>query len=242
MRRAFPVLWAILAACGPTATPPAPAPAPPRYEHRAVHDRDGIGKFYMGREIAHVITGPEAAEWLDRPEREREESPRKLVEALELGPEDRVADIGAGTGYVTLLMAPRAKKVYAVDIQPDMLALLREKAAEGGIRNVETVVGTETDPRLPPASVDLALLVDVYHEFAWPWEMMTTLRGALRPGGRVALVEYRGEDPSIPIKPLHKMTEAQVRREMEAAGYRWEKTLEPLPVQHIVIFSAGPGR
>lgn len=221
-----------LAAAG---SPPA---APPPYEHRAVHDPDGIGKFFLGREIAHVM-GHAGADWLERPEREAEEQPDRVVEALKLRPGDTVADLGAGTGYFTWRLARAvgpAGRVLAVDIQPEMLEDLRRSMRERAVTNVVAVLGTERDPRLPEAGVDLVLMVDVYHEFAYPREMLAAIRRALKPAGRVAFVEYRAEDRSIPIKPLHKMTEAQVRREAESAGFRWIETVSGLPRQHLLLF------
>ena len=200
--------------------------------------RDGTGKVYMGREIAHVM-GHLAAGWLERPEREREEKPAALVNALELGPTDTVADIGAGTGYFTFRMAEKVPrgKVLAVDIQPEMLDLLSAEEAKRGLNNVEPVLGEIDDPKLPAGQVDLVLMVDAYHEFSHPREMMDGIVMGLKPGGRVALVEYRGEDPSVPIKPLHKMTQAQAIREMRAVGLEHVKTLDVLPTQHLMIFA-----
>ena len=213
-------------------------PPPPGYETRAVHDPNGIGKFYLGREIAHVMGHPAAA-WLERPEREQEEEPTKLVEALELKPGMVVADVGVGTGYFAFRMSPKvgeAGRVLGVDIQPEMLEKLKAKAAALGVKNVEGVLGGEQDPKLPAGKVDLVLMVDVYHEFSHPYEMMTAIRASLKPGGRVALVEYRKEDPAVPIKEVHKMTEAQARKEMAAVGLDWVKTVGTLPRQHILIF------
>jgi ubiquinone/menaquinone biosynthesis C-methylase UbiE len=247
--RAWPLLRAALcvlplAACadpplpaGAPAPPPPPAAATPApvYEFRAVHDPNGIGKFYMGREIAHVMGHP-AATWLERPQREKEEAPTKVIAALDLRPDDVVADIGAGSGYYAFRIAPAVNKVLAVDIQPEMLEIIRKKAAETKTANIEVVRGVETDPRLPGESTDLALLVDVYHEFAYPVEMMAAIRKALKPEGRVALVEFRAEDASVPIKAVHKMSEAQAKKEMEAAGFRWVKTVGTAPWQHVMIF------
>lgn len=214
------------------------AAATNHYEFRADHDPDGIGKFYLGREISRVM-GHQAADWLERPEREAEERTTRLLEQLALRPGHVVADIGCGTGYHVRRMAPMVNpggRVYGVDIQPEMLELLNRGMREGGLTNVVPLLGTITDPRLPPGSVDLALLVDVYHEFDHPREMMLGIRRALKPGGRVVLVEFRGEDPKVPIKRLHKMTEAQVRREMAAVPLEWVETIGVLPWQHILVF------
>ena len=199
--------------------------------------RDGIGKVYMGREISRVM-GHRGAAWLERPERARKEQPALLVDSMRLAPDDVVADIGAGTGYFTFRIAPKVAdgRVFAVDIQPEMLDIMRGKIDQQGIDNVTLVQGTVRDPRLPADSIDAALMVDAYHEFAYPREMMLNLREALVPGGRVYLVEYRKEDPSIPIKPLHKMTEAQAKKEMRAVGLEWVATEEMLPRQHFMIF------
>jgi SAM-dependent methyltransferase len=209
-----------------------------RYEYRREHDPNGIGKFYLGREIAHVM-GHQAADWLERPEREAEEKPGLLLEALKLKPGDVVADIGAGTGYYSWRMASIVGEkglVYAVDIQQEMLDLLAERMAERKITNVKGVLGTVTDPKLPVQSLDLVLMVDVYHEFDHPFEMMQAICRALKPGGRVAFAEFRAEDPKVPIKEVHKMSEAQVRKEMSAQPLEWVETIATLPWQHIVVF------
>ncbi|MFN3486241.1 MAG: class I SAM-dependent methyltransferase [Planctomycetota bacterium] len=215
-----------------------PAPPVPLYEYRALHDPNGIGKFYLGREIAHVM-GAGAIPWLERPEREREEDPARLLEALKLREGEVVADVGAGSGYHTFRIAPfvgTRGRVFAVDVQPEMVRVLRQKARASGASNVEVVHGDPRDPKLPEGAVHLVLLVDVYHEFAWPYEMMRALRRALRPGGRVVLVEFRKEDPRVPIKEVHKMSEEQIRREMAAVGLRWRQTVGTLPWQHAVFF------
>jgi ubiquinone/menaquinone biosynthesis C-methylase UbiE len=199
---------------------------------------DGIGKFYMGREIAQVM-GHEGAYWLERPSREQTERPQEVVANLGLKPTDVVADIGAGTGYFSFRIAPFVPqgKVLAVDVQPEMLAFIRKNQLERKIVNVEPVLGTLSNPKLPPAGVDLVLLVDAYHEFSYPLEMMMGIYRGLKPGGRVVLIEYRGEDPLVPIKALHKMTEAQVRRELEAVGFTWQETRNFLPQQHFFVFT-----
>jgi SAM-dependent methyltransferase len=209
-----------------------------RYEFLQPHDLAGIGKFYMGREIAQVM-GHEAADWLERPERDTEEHTEVLVEQLMLKPGEIVADIGAGSGYFSRRLGRKVGvtgKVLAVDIQPEMLALLTNRMAALGVSNVVPILGTAADPKLPAGSVDLVLMVDVYHEFDFPAEVMEALCRSIKPGGRVVFVEYRGEDPSVPIKPLHKMTEMQVKREMSVLPLDWLQTIEVLPRQHIIIF------
>ena len=198
---------------------------------------DGTGRYFMGREIARVMSHRGAA-WLERPDRAREERPEALLESLGLEPDDVVADLGAGTGYFTFRLAPLVPegRVYAVDIQTEMLRIIEARAEDEGVRNVAPVLGTETSPGLRPASTGLTLVVDAYHEFSHPAEMLAAIYEATRPGGRLVLVEYRGEDDDVPIKPLHKMTEAQARREVEAAGFRFVENLDPLPMQHILVF------
>lgn len=214
-----------------------------RYEFRKAHSRDGIGKFFMGREIAHVM-GHQAADWLERPERDEEEHTDKLVDHLKIKPGDVIADIGAGTGYFSRRLAKRTGpggSVLAVEIQNEMLGIITNKMAEAGITNVRPVLGTVSDPMLPAGTVDLILMVDVYHEFDHPWEMMQAISRALKPDGRVVFVEFRGEDPAVPIKPLHKMTEAQVKKEMSALPLSWVETISVLPRQHIIVFRKKPG-
>jgi len=215
-----------------------PPPLAPLYEFRKEHDPDGLGKFYLGREIAQVM-GHEGADWLERPAREAEEHSTLLLASLKLQPGDAVADIGAGTGYYTRRLAKMVGErgvVYAVDIQQEMLDLLANRLAQAGLTNIKPVLGTITDPRLPPASVDTILMVDVYHEFSHPYEMTAAMVKALKPGGRMIFVEFRGEDPKVPIKRVHKMTEAQVRKEMEVFPLTWVETQRVLPQQHILVF------
>lgn len=224
-----------------TATKPATTQAAV-YEYRPA-SRDGIGKFYMGREIAHFMSH-RGADWLERPEREEEEKPQLLVESIGLQPTDVVADIGVGSGYFAFRIAPLVPrgKVLGVDIQQEMLDLLSQAAKERGVTNVQPVLGTTADPKLPKAGVDVVLMVDAYHEFDKPREMMAAVVESLKPGGRVVLVEYRAEDPAVPIKPLHKMTAAQAVAEMTAAGLSHVETKDVLPRQHLMIFQKPPSR
>lgn len=199
---------------------------------------DGIGKTYHGREIAQVM-GWQGAAWLERDGREREERSDRLLRELKLEPGMVVADIGAGTGFYARRIARRVAPggmVHAVDVQPQMVAMLRERARQEGLDNLLPVQGTATDPNLEPGSIDLALMVDVYHELEFPHEMLQAITRALRPGGRLVLVEYRAEDRDLDIKPLHKMSEKQVRREVESPALAWERTAGSLPLQHLVVF------
>jgi ubiquinone/menaquinone biosynthesis C-methylase UbiE len=192
----------------------------------------------MGREIAQVM-GPGGIPWLDRDEREEEENPGVVVDALGLREGEVVADLGAGSGYFTFRIAPRVGKtgrVLAVEIQDEMLETIRRRAAALKVTNVEEVKGSETDPKLPAGGVDLVLMVDVYHELTYPFEVMTKVREALKPGGWVVFVEYRKEDPKIPIKEVHKMSVDQLKKEMKVVGLTQFRTVETLPSQHIVIF------
>ena len=197
----------------------------------------GSGKTYMGREIAEVM-GHFGVGWLERPEREREERTDLLVDSLRLKPTDAVADIGAGSGYFTMRISPRVPEgvVYATDIQEEMLDIVRERALEENALNVMPVLGQIDHCGLEPASVDLVLFVDAYHEFSHPREMMQSIVAALKPGGRVYLVEYRLEDPLVPIKERHKMSESQARLEMAAVGLEFVENIAALPQQHILVF------
>ncbi len=200
--------------------------------------RDGIGKFYMGREISHVM-GHLGAGWLERPRREREERTDLLLQNLSLKPTDHVADLGAGTGYFSFPIALQltAGKVLAVDIEHKMLKLIEQRKLLEKVENIDTVLASEQSPNLPSASVDVVLLVDAYHEFSFPREVMSGVVKGLKSSGRVVLVEYRGEDNNVPIKQLHKMTQQQAKKEMSAVGLQWLRTDDYLPQQHVMIFT-----
>jgi SAM-dependent methyltransferase len=192
-----------------------------------------------GRHIAPVM-GVGGADWLDRGERELEENPDGALDAMGLKPGMVVADVGAGTGYMTLKLAKRvgpSGKVYAEDVQPEMLRRLRQNASAAKLANIETVLGAEADPKLPASTLDLILLVDVYHEFSQPQRMLRKMRESLKPDGRLVLLEYRKEDPSIPIRPEHKMSVQEVKLELEAEGFHLDQVLETLPRQHILILT-----
>lgn len=211
----------------------------PGYSFADEFPDDAIGKIYMDRFISHVM-GHQGAPWLERSEREREEKPSKLIELMGIKPGDHVADIGAGSGYHVRRIAPivgEGGQVYAVDIQPEMLAILERGLTREGINNVTMILGEIDDPNLKPESIDMAFMVDVYHEFSHPYEMTAALVEALKPGGRLILVEYRKEDPRVPIKPSHKMSAAQIRKEMEPHALEWVSTdSTTLPWQHVAIF------
>lgn len=199
--------------------------------------QDGIGKVYMGREIAFVM-GHQGIHWLERPTRELEEQPRKAIEMMELKATDVVADIGAGSGYFSFRMAAKVPqgKVLAVDIQKEMTDAVEKTAKEKNVTNVETILSTVEDPKLPEGKVDVALMVDAYHEFDHPREMMDGIAKGLKPGGRVILVEYRAEDPNVMILPHHKMTIDQAKKEMAAVGLTFVESKEDLPQQHFMVF------
>jgi len=210
-----------------------------RYETRKDHDPDGIGKFYQGREIAQVMSY-HGADWLERPEREKEEHASKLLPPLKIKPGEAVVDMGAGSGYYTFRLAQIVGdkgKVYAVDIQPEMLAIIKKRMEQDDVKNIALVRGAETDPKLPKNAIDLIFMVDVYHEFSHPYEMTEAMIKALKPGGRLVFVEFRLEDDNVPIKLVHKMTEKQVKKEMaEHKDLRHVRTLGHLPWQHVIIF------
>lgn len=214
---------------------------PPRYVTKRDHDPNGIGKFYMGREIAHVM-GFLGSPWLERPERETEEKLTLLVRSLKLKPGDVVADIGAGSGVIAMLMADQVLPdgyIIGVDVQDEMLLRLQANARKKGITNIIPIKGSQRATALAPQSIDVAVMVDVYHEFEFPYEMMLDISRAMKPGGRVILVEYRMEDPTVPIKLVHKMSQKQARLEVEqpAFGLKWTETIGALPRQHILVFT-----
>ena len=202
-----------------------------------IGDNNGIGKWYMGREIAYVM-GFEGIGWLERSDREKEENVSNLIKNMRIKLNDTIADIGAGSGYHAFRMAPLAKKglVYAVDIQEEMLMAIEKSKESRKIRNIETILGSEKGVHLPKNSVDKILMVDVYHEFNFPSEMIASMKNALKPNGQLFLIEYRDEDSKVPIKKIHKMTEKQAIKEMEAAGFKLKENIENLPWQHCMVF------
>ena len=199
---------------------------------------DGIGKWYMGREISQVM-GHQGIAWLERPEREQEEETTTLLENMVLQSTDVVADIGAGSGYHVFKIAPKVNegKVFAVDIQQEMLNAMKKKKNDLDQNNIKLIKGTVKSTKLPENSVDKVLMVDVYHEFEFPVEMIQSIKNALRVNGKIYLIEYRAEDKSVPIKRLHKMTETQAVKEMNAAGFQLIKNIDNLPWQHCMVFS-----
>ena len=236
--RALRIATLLLALISSALADEPPKPPKPLYETREVHDRNGIGKFFMGREIAHVM-GHQAADWLERPEREEEEKTDVMIDALHFREGEVAADIGCGSGYISRRIAKKigAKGVvYGVDIQQEMLDLLAKRMAMFRIENVKPVMGDVTDPKLPPESCDTMIMVDVYHEFDQPYEMIANMVKALKKGGRIVFVEFRKEDPNVPIKEVHKMSEAQVKKEMSLQPLEWVETIAVLPRQHIIVF------
>jgi len=198
----------------------------------------GSGKIYLGREIADVMVS-ESSYWLDRPERDLEELPTRLLRSLDLTASAVVADIGSGTGFFAFRLAELVPsgRVYAVEVQPELVDTLQVRADRMGVRNVMPILGTIKDPSLPPNRIDLALIVSSYHEFSYPKEMISSIVQSLNPDGRLVIVEYRGEDATIPIAEAHRMSEAQIILEMESVGLRFRETKDVLPQQHVVVFS-----
>lgn len=206
------------------------------YTYRAASN-DGTGKYYMGREIARVI-GPGGAGWLERAGREEEEHSNEAVNRMQLRPDHVVADIGAGTGYYSLKLALRVPrgKVFAVELQEELRDHIRRKIKEASTNNIEVIPGDTLSVNLPASSIDFAFMVDVYHELAWPREITRSIRNCLKPDGKLILMEYKGEDPSIRIRPLHKMTVTQIIKEMNASGFILERRVDALPIQHFLVF------
>lgn len=213
-----------------------------RYESMRL-TQDGIGKRYLGREIAGVM-GWQGASWLERQEREKEERTDLLLRDLNLMPGLVIADIGAGTGYLSRQMARQVGPkgvVYAVDVQPEMIQIMQGLAKSAQVNNIKPVLSTTTRTNLPDGSIDLAIMVDVYHELEFPYEMLSSMIASLKPGGQLVFVEYRSEDTSVPIKEVHKMSEAQVRKEVAVfPELQWERTSKRLPWQHVVVFRKQP--
>jgi ubiquinone/menaquinone biosynthesis C-methylase UbiE len=200
-------------------------------------DPNGISKWYMGRQIAHVMSHY-GIEWLERKEREMEENTTQLLKNLAVHPGTAIADIGAGSGYHSTLLTKMVGngKVYAVDVEPEMIAYLKNRIKLEGYKNIIPVLSTEQKVSLPANSIDVMLLVDVYHEFSFPYEMTLSMLEALKPGGQLVLVEFRAEDPNVPIKTIHKMSERQAVKEFKASGFLFEKNIGNLPWQHCLIF------
>ena len=208
-----------------------------RYKIRA-GDPNGINKWYMGRQIAHVMSHF-GIDWLEREEREMEENTSLLLKNLAVKPGMVVADIGAGSGYHSSLLSKMVGtgKVFAVDVEPEMIAYLNARIKEEKLSRIIPVLSTEQKVSLPENTIDMMLLVDVYHEFSFPYEMALSMRAALKPGGKLVLVEFRAEDPTVPIKNIHKMSEAQAIKEFKAAGFAFDKNIDNLPWQHCMVFT-----
>jgi ubiquinone/menaquinone biosynthesis C-methylase UbiE len=207
-----------------------------KYETKS-GDPNGINKWYMGRQIAYVMSH-QGIDWLERPERELEENSSQLLRNMNVKPGMVIADIGAGSGYYTVRLSKLAGngKVYAVDVEPEMIKYLDQRINKDKLKNVITILGSEKEVHLPANSIDLMLLVDVYHEFAFPYEMGNSMLDALKPGGLLYLVEFRAEDPAVPIKAVHKMSEKQAVKELQAAGFQFVRNMTNLPWQHFMVF------
>jgi FkbM family methyltransferase len=208
-----------------------------RYEYHD-GDMDGIGKWYMGREIAYVMSHY-GISWLERPEREKEERVSMLLKNMDLKPGMEVADIGAGSGFHAVRMAKMVgdSKIYAVDVEPKMIDYLNKRIKEEGYKNIITILGKEKSVELPASSIDIMLMVDVYHELSFPYEIARSMLDALKPGGKLFLIEYRAEDSSVPIKQVHKMTQKQAVKELKVTGFSFVKNMGNLPWQHCLVFT-----
>ena len=208
-----------------------------RYTTRS-GDPNGINKWYMGRQIAHVMSHY-GIDWLEREEREMEENTSLLLKNLAVKPGMVVADIGAGSGYHSALLSKMVGtgKVFAVDVEPEMIAYLNARIKQEKLSRIVPILSTEQKVSLPENTIDMMLLVDVYHEFSFPYEMALSMRAALKPGGKLVLVEFRAEDPTVPIKTIHKMSEAQAIKEFKAAGFAFDKNIDNLPWQHCMVFT-----
>jgi|688.fasta_scaffold00023_50 ubiquinone/menaquinone biosynthesis C-methylase UbiE len=236
------IVWLGLTAITTTSTAVAQSAAPSSESESLELDPPPARDSYLGRKIAPTMSYAHAG-WLVRSERQQEEDPKTALEQLQLQPGMIVCDMGCGNGFYSMEMAKRivpGGKVLAVDIQQEMLHLLHLRAEESGIDNIETILGELTNPHLPPASVDMVLMVDVYHEFSHPEQMLAAIRKSLKPGGRIALLEFRAEDPKVPILPLHKMSKRQILREYRANGFRLAGQFDDLPWQHLMFFESDP--
>ena len=201
-------------------------------------DPNGINKWYMGRQIAQVMSHY-GIDWLERPEREKEENTSLLLKNLAVKPGMLIADIGAGSGYHSALLSKMvgSGKVFAVDVEPEMIAYLNDRIKQEKLLRIVPILSTEQKLPLPENTIDMMLLVDVYHEFSYPYEMTLSMRAALKPGGKLVLVEFRSEDATVPIKSVHKMSEAQAIKEFKAAGFTFDKNIDNLPWQHCMVFT-----
>lgn len=199
---------------------------------------DGIGKYYLGREISFIMSA-EGAEWLERNNRQQEENTKLAIEKMQLTPQSVVADIGAGTGYYTFAIAAKINegKIFAVEIQDEMIKYLNDKKISKGIKNIDVIKGIDKSPNLPEKSVDLAIMVDVYHELEFPHEMLQAIKRSLKTDGKILLLEFKAEDPSIAIRPHHKMSVKQANKEMVANGFKLVYDGEFLPIQHFLLYN-----